>query len=1077
MRKTAILLSAILSLPLLMGCKGGEEAAGYASLKSGFAVVPDSVQTSAYWHWISGNISKAGVIADLEAMKKAGINRAFIANIGLPPNEAPTGDVKIFSDEWWDIMHAALKKATELNIEIGIFNSPGWSQAGGPWVKPSQSMRRISSVGTTVHGGGSVTATLKAPSADFQDVRVLAFPAHDGASMRLSSANCKITSTAYASGVKNLFDGDEATTCTFDKGGSVEIRFEPSSAFTLRALRLELADHTMSAKASVSVKENGAWRELKNFTVNRVNAALNTGFVPYAPVVESVEATTGKEFKLVLSDISAGTALKEVVMSAAPMVESYADKTLAKMYHSPLPYWKEYQWPVQPAVDDPSLVVAQNQVRDITSCLKGDVVTWDAPAGDWRIVRYGMLPTYTTNGPALSDGLGLEIDKLSKTHLKSHYDAFVGEILRRIPAADRKTWKVVVADSYEVGGQNFTDDFLDSFKQRYGYSALPFLPVYDGVVVGSEDASDRFLWDMRRFVADRLAYDHIGELARLSHNDGMTTWLENYGHWGFMGEFLQYGGQSDEVAGEFWSEGELGNVENRAASSCAHIYGKQKVSSESFTCGGDAYRRYPNLMKQRGDRFFAEGINNTLLHVVISQKPEYKLPGLNAPYSNEFNRNNTWYPQLDLFTTYLKRCNLMLQQGVNVADVCYFIGEDAPKMTGLVSPELPKGYQFDYINAEVIIRDMTVKNGLLTLPHGTSYRMMVLPPLTTMRPELMAKIRQLVADGGVIIGSRPDRSPSLEGYPQCDDKVRTLADEVWGNVDGKQVKSRTFGKGTVMCGVTMEEALAKVGCVPDCAVSGDAPVAYSHRQSGGLDIYFVANQSTEPISFTATFRSAGRQPELWEPTTGVTRQLGQFTQTAATTAVPMKLQPLESVLVVFAANGGKAATGKPNFPDARTVATLDGGWTAAFDAKMRGPHNAVKMDALEDLSKSTNDSIRYYSGTIVYTNSFNLASKPKGKLFLNLGDVTAMAKIKVNGQYVGGVWTAPYRVDISHAVRKGDNSVEIEVVNTWVNRLIGDAHLPADERPTWSPTNPWTSKSPLQKSGLVGPVVVESLDL
>ena len=253
----------------------------------------------------------------------------------------------------------------------------------------------------------------------------------------------------------------------------------------------------------------------------------------------------------------------------------------------------------------------------------------------------------------------------------------------------------------------------------------------------------------------------------MSHKYGLTTWLENYGHWGFPGEFLQYGGQSDEIGGEFWSEGSLGDIENRAASSCGHIYGKNKISAESFTAGGGGYHRYPAMMKQRGDRFFTEGINNTLLHLYISQPYEDREPGVNATFGNEFNRKNTWFPQLDLFIKYVKRVNFMLQQGLNVADAAYFIGEDTPKMTGVTDPALPKGYQFDYINAEVIERDMTVANGLLTLPHGTQYRILVLPKLETMRPQLLDKIARLIEQGAVVLGPAPRRSPSYEELSRC----------------------------------------------------------------------------------------------------------------------------------------------------------------------------------------------------------------------------------------------------------------------------------------------------------------------
>lgn len=316
-------------------------------------------------------------------------------------------------------------------------------------------------------------------------------------------------------------------------------------------------------------------------------------------------------------------------------------------------------------------------------------LTWDAPEGEWVILRMGMTPTGTTNSPASPEATGFEIDKMSREHAAAHFDAHMGEILRRIPAEDRKTFRVVVQDSYETGGQNFTDGMIEEFKTRYGYDPTPYLPVYEGVVVGSQEASDRFLWDVRRMVADKVAYDYVGGLRDVSHEHGLHTWLENYGHWGFPGEFLMYGGQSDEIGGEFWSEGELGDIENRAASSCGHIYGKRKISAESNTAAAAPFTRYPRMMKQRSDRFFAEGINNTLLHVYISQ-PDDREPGINAWFSNEFNRHNTWFSQMDVFTAYLKRVNFMLQQGLNVADAAYFIGEDAPKMTGVTDPRSPQ---------------------------------------------------------------------------------------------------------------------------------------------------------------------------------------------------------------------------------------------------------------------------------------------------------------------------------------------------------------------------------------------------
>ena len=464
--------------------------------------------------------------------------------------------------------------------------------------------------------------------------------------------------------------------------------------------------------------------------------------MPYAPVAASLPETEGKAFKLVLDKPGM---IQDIKLSDIPVVESYAEKTLAKMWQTPHPMWDAYMWRNQPEYSS-VFAVAPEQVVDLTDELDAkDHLHWNAPKGRWVVMQTYMLPTGTTNAPAPSEITGYETDKMSKKHIEAHFDNYIGKILQKIPAEDRKTFKIVVEDSYETGGQNWTDDMIPDFKASYGYDPVPFLPVFSGVVIGSEDKSDRFLWDVRRLIADEVSYNYVGGLREVSNKHGMTTWLENYGHWGFPGEFLQYGSQSDEIAGEFWSFGTLGDIENRIASSCGHIYGKKKIWAESFTCGGPDFTQYPGQMKQRGDRFFAEGINATLLHLYI-QQPNDDVPGINAWFGNEFNRNNTWFSHMDVFGKYLKRCNYILQQGRYVADVAYFIGEDAPKMTGTRTPEIPKGYSYDYVNADVLLK-ARVNDGCLCLESGMEYSVLVLPIQKTMRPEVLAKLREMVKDG------------------------------------------------------------------------------------------------------------------------------------------------------------------------------------------------------------------------------------------------------------------------------------------------------------------------------------------
>ncbi len=623
------------------------------SLAGRFERIPDDQRVAVYWYWMSDNISVEGVQHDLEAMKKAGITRAYIGNIWQ--DEVKPGKIKVLTPEWWEVTHAALKRAGELGIEIGIFNCPGWSQSGGPWIKPGQSMRYLKEVRTDVQGDGrEQVIKLPALGPETTDVKVLAMPCHTA---RLDT----------------LVTIDKQT----GKDQVTDIHFD--AVKTLRNITLTTSRYLL-VDMKIQAKKGDRYEDVKTAHLERVNDNRNVGFMPWAPISISLPDVQTQDLRLIFTGGPQDCHFQARVTDL-PQVERYAEKSLAKMFQSPLPMWGEYMWSTQQ--EPQGVAVTQpSEVIDLTAHMQQDgTLVWKAPKGRWTILRTGMAPTGVTNAPASKEATGYEVDKMSRQHVATHFDAFLGEILRRIPAEDRTTFKIVVEDSYETGGLNWTDDMAEAFRTRYGYDPIPYLPTLYGTVIGSQDQSERFLWDLRRLIADRVAYDYVGGLREVSNRHGLTTWLECYGHWGFPSEFLMYGGQSDEVAGEFWSEGSLGDIENRAASSCAHIYGKRKVWAESCTAGGPNFSRYPAVMKQRTDRFFCEGINATLLHLFIQQPDDVTLPGVSAPFGNDFQRKNTWFSQMDLFTDYLRRCNMMLQQGSYVADVAYFIGEDAPKMT------------------------------------------------------------------------------------------------------------------------------------------------------------------------------------------------------------------------------------------------------------------------------------------------------------------------------------------------------------------------------------------------------------
>ncbi len=1042
-------------------------------LSAHFLNPPESVKTGVYWYWISSNISKEGVVKDLHAMKKAGINRAYIGDIGV--DNVKRGPIKTLSEQWWDIIHVAVKTATELDMEIGIFNSPGWSQSGGPWVDYTRAMRYLVSSELRVSGPKQIQQKLEQPAKEFQDVKVLAWPEPENDTVHFTA-----DSTNVDPQVKKLLDGDIKTGVSLPAQKETSFILSGDKPFTARSLMVYPMPSPITAHAELSAKIDGNFKPIIAFEISRYNPEINVGFLPWSPITVSFPTITASEFKFTIKSQQNNAGIAELVLNTAPRIAAFSEKTLAKMHQTPQPKWTEYQWPVQPIVDDPATMVDTKKIIDISDKMAEDgTLNWNVPEGNWVIMRTGMTPTGTKNAPAVPEATGYETDKMSREHIYHHFESLMGEVLKRIPAEERQSFKIVVQDSYEVGGQNFTDQFFTKFQNSFGYDPTPYLPAYFGYVIGNQNDSDRFLWDLRRFIADEISYNYVGGLRDISNKHGLKTWLECYGHWGFPGEFLQYGGQSDEIAGEYWSEGTLGDIENRIASSCGHIYGKKQIWAESNTCAGNPFGRSPVNMKQRTDRFFSEGINNTLLHLYIQQASDDKVPGVNAWFGNEFNRHNTWFCQMDLFTSYLKRCNYMLQQGLNIADVAYFIGEDAPKMIGAVDPPIPNGYQYDFMNAEVIEYAMGVQDGLITLPHGTQYRVLVLPKLETMRPELLRKIDQLVKDGAIVLGPKPTRSPSLANQPEADLEVKRIADLLWGAVDGKAVKSRKVGKGMIANGLSLEELFTMIQTIPDCRIPVGTPLVYGHRHLDNTEIYFIANQSDQPISnVPLEFRITGKIPELWSPLSGTSRILPNWKQSKNTTTVSLDFASQESYFIVFQQDSKKKTGTGINFPKAYAVDTLIGPWSVQFDAGKlpRGPKETIIFDKLTDWAKSSDSRIKYFSGTAIYRTEFeieNIPQKQGQNIILSLGDIAEMAKIKVNGKYIGGVWTFPYQIDITRQVKQGTNTLEIEVVNTWVNRLIGDLNLPEEQRPTWCPVNSWKKDSPLKKSGLIGPVQLQ----
>lgn len=1050
-------------------------------LRTNFKTPPENAKPWTYWYWINNHISKEGITKDLESMADIGIGAALIGNIYLDDIPAEEGEVPMLSEEWKELTLHAIREGGRLGVDIGLFNSPGWSQSGGPWNDESNSMRYLNSTEFQVTGGRKISMQLTKPTEDFQDVSLLAFP-----SVKEEEYNNKfrISADKQVSDIENIIDSDTMTSMDLTGLKELTLSFEAQTSEILRTLKIYPSKSTFTMDVKVQAELNGKWEDIRSFHFDRRSAMDQLGFDDYPPVVISFPEVNAQKYRLELTNISPTLnsqeiGLTEVSFSPQPYLEYYFEKQLAKMHQTPLPLDDAYKWPDQPEPKNGDFVLSNENIINISDKLSEDgTLNWNAPGGDWTILRMGMSTTGVTNGPAAPNATGLEVDKINKDALEQHFEGFIGDILSSMPAEDRKAFKYVVADSYETGSQNWTDDFAKSFQETYSYNPVPFLPVLTGRIVNSVDESNRFLWDLRRLVADKVAYEYVGGLRELCEENDLQLWLENYGHWGFPSEFLKYGGQSHLIGGEFWAEGDLGSIECRAASSAAHIYGKNQVSAESYTAAGDPYLRHPGMLKKRGDWSFTEGINHAVFHVYI-QQPYDSIPGVNAWFGTEFNRNNTWFNEAKPWVNYQRRSQFMLQQGRYVADVAYFIGEDAPKMTGVTNPELPKGYSFDYINAEVLKERISVKDGRITLPDGLSYRILVLPDVETMRPELLEKIKDFVEQGAVIMGNPPKRSPSLQNFTEADRRVQELVKELWGENYSGNKRIIDYGEGKVFPPMDLALALEQLGSMPDFKIVTEEPVLWIHRKMADKDIYFITNQSDERISFEASFRLTGMQPEFWDATTGSTRKLPEFTEAENYTNVPLELEPAESGFIVFTKDEiiENEQQKHQNFGRVNSLKTLENPWSVHFKNSTIDIEKTITMDQLKDWIQLEDSDLKYYSGTAIYQNTFDLNKIPLAKrVFLDIGKADVIVNIEINGTEVGGLWTAPWRIDVTDYLKEGENNLELAVTNLWVNQLVGDSDRNKEGKKTWTLLNTDYSENPLQPSGLVGPVRLVSID-
>ncbi len=847
-------LSAFFRILVLATAIGLSRAYAADPLEAGFLAPPNTARPQVWWHWMNGNITREGITADLEAMKHVGIGGATIVNVDC---DIPRGPVKFMSPEWRELFRFALQEANRLGLEICVENCAGWSSSGGPWNTPEHAMQRLTSSETHVKGPTNYSDKLPQPSVTlgfYRDVAVLAFKASPAEVDHASTAGkLKIIHAVY-----EAEDGAGSADVTsiiaaLVKGGQFsitagndEMEGDPTPGHVKRLH----VDYTLDGKSGTVTADEG---QVLTLPVNAREMAAARASVPGAP-----------------------------------------DHTFVKAPHAP-----GY------AGGD---AIPRDGVMDLTAKLSPDGrLTWKVPPGDWIILRLGHTPTGVENHPAPDEGRGLECDKFSKAALDAHWAGFVQKLVDDAGPLVGRTFSSTLIDSYEVGDQDWTENFRAEFQKRRGYDPVPFLPTFTGRVVGSSEVTGRFLWDMRRTIADLFADNYFGHFQELCHKAGLKSAIEPY-----TGPFesLQCGAPADIVMGEFWS-GSQGDQSIKLAASVAHIYGKTIVGAESFTAGPEQgrWQNDPWSLKTLGDLMYCTGLNRYTFHRYAMQPWTNHWPGMTmGQWGFHFERTITWWEQGKAWLDYISRCQFLLQQGHAVADAAYFCGESAPVEMRPDKPALPAGYDYDAINADVLLHRAEMKDGRLTLPGGASYAVLVLPPDDDiMTPSLLRRIRDFVSQGLTLVGPPPTpHSPSLQNYPDCDAQVKSLCDELWGPGD---YKLNRVGKGVVMWNLSMPEVFSNVRLKPDFQFKGESSgskLVYCHRIAGDADVYFVSNQRRQFDAVDCTFRVDGKLPELWHADTGVMEPAPVWSRQNGLTTVRIQFDPAGSVFVIFRQPAGDA---------------------------------------------------------------------------------------------------------------------------------------------------------------------------
>ena len=1096
-----------------------------ASLEEGFRNPPDSAKPRVWWHWMNGNITKEGIKLDLEWMRRVGIGGFQNFDAALNTPKFVDKRLVYMTPEWKDAFKYATTLADQLGLEEAIAGSPGWSESGGPWVKPSQGMKKIVWSETRIEGGKPFSGVLLHPpttTGPFQNVPLFDFLATIGGGAQPASPTFyadtaviayrapesdvlvgvlqpKITSSSGNLDLPALTDGDLVKPTQLPKapaGQQAWIQYEFPSPRTMRAVTLVFNDPGAAAAnmfgAAPSIAAVAASDDGQSF--HKLADIPADGGIEHTT---AFPATTAKFFRIAFTNKrSSGFSdltfdvdnpfgdfsglkpdpnfeISELVLHPGARINRFEEKAA----FAKLTSLDEFPTPAVPAGD----AIRKADVVNLTSKMQPDGrLDWTPPAGHWVVLRFGYSLLGITNHPASPEGTGLEVDKLNpddvqqymNTYLDNYKDA-VGDLI------GKRGLQYVINDSWEAGTQNWTDNLIAEFTKRRGYDPRSWMPVLTGRVIESSQASEGFLWDFRETLADMLADYHYDLITKILHERGMGHYGESHEEGrAFIGDGMQVKRSNDVPMSAMWTQKPGVNKEQygydadiRESASVAHIYGQNLVAAESLTAASGAYAWSPATLKPTADKELAMGLNRFVIHTSVHQPLLDRKPGLSlGPFGQWFNRNETWADQAKPWISYLARCSYLLQQGRFEADVAYFYGEDS-NITAIYGdhfPDVPEGYNFDYVNADALIHKFSAANGALTTPSGMTYRVLELDPRSKlMSLPVLRKINELVEAGAIVVGAKPESDPSL-----ADDlaEFHSLAEKLWGSGSGASAT-----KGRVYSAQKSADALQTLNISPDFEYTkpkADTSILFVHRKLADGEIYFVDNRKDRDEVFDASFRVQGKAPELWHADSGQIEPTSYQSANGRTT-VPLHLEPWGTIFVVFRKSTNSPSRNIPGLVE-QVLATVDSPWDVAFQQD-RGAPPKITLGKLISWPDSADQGVKYFSGTATYAKTMQAPPdwfKADSHLWIDLGQVKNLAEVSVNGKPLGIAWKTPYRVDATSALKPGANEIEIKVTNGWANRIIGDRQSNAPKIYTFTSPKFYKADSPLWPSGLLGPVQI-----